>query len=273
MGSGTTTWQEATYGPQRALSLKSRVYVLLCEELGLGRQPKVARLLVDEIVAVVESTLVTAEHLQPGQVHMLAPEVGQGPSWHLRRLEEKKLKGVRLTLIADEDIDRLVAGEPLHRVRRQRLARLVVEAYEQGATLSSSQLAMMTGISAARVSSQLAEHMKETGETLPTRGIVEDCSPAITHKAEIVARHLEGQTTSEIARATNHTPRSVERYVHRFEQVSELVGYLDKEPEPAVIARILGCSERLVAAYLELLPPGQGSTAVDEASQEGGDVA
>lgn len=272
MGSGTTTWQEATYGPQRALSLKSRIYVLLCEELGLGRQPKVARLLVDEILAVVESTLVATDHLQPGQVHLLAPEVGQGPSWRLRRLEEKKLKAVRLTLIADEDIEQLVTGERLHRVRRQRLARLVREAYEQGATLSSSQLAMMTGISAARVSSQLAEHMRETGETLPTRGIVEDCSPAISHKAEIVARHLDGESTSEIARATNHTPRSVERYVHRFEQVRELVGYLDKEPDPAVIARILGCSDHLVAAYLDLLPAGQGKPAA-EASHQGGDVA
>lgn len=254
MGSSMTTWQEATYGPQRALSLKSRLYVLLCEELGLGRQPKVARLLVDEIVAVVSSTLVTDDLLQPGQVVLLAPEVGQGPSWRLRKLEEKKLKTIRLTLIADEDIDRLVAGERLHQVRRQRLVRLVRQAYEQGATLSSSQLAMMTGISAARVSTQLAQYMSETGETLPTRGIIEDCSPAISHKAEIVARHLKGESTSQIAQATDHTPRSVERYVHRFEQVRELVGYLDKDPSSAVIARILGCSERLVAAYLDLIP-------------------
>lgn len=257
MGSGTTTWQEATYGPQRALTLKSRLYVLLREELGLGRQPKVARLLVDEIEAVVESTLVTADHLQPGEVVLLAPEVGQGPSWRLRKLEEKKLRTIRLTLIAAEDIDRLVAGERLHEVRRQRLARLVRQAYEQGTTLSSSQLAMMTGISASRVSSQLAEYMSETGETLPTRGIIEDCSPAISHKAEIVARHLKGECTSEIARATDHTPRSVERYVQRFEQVRELVGYLDKDPSSVVIARILGCSERLVAAYLDLIPPEQ----------------
>lgn len=270
MGSGATTWQEATYGPQRALSLKSRLYVLLCEELGLGRQPKVARLLVEEIVAVVESTLVMADHLQAGQLLLLAPEVGQGPSWRLRRLEEKKLKTVRLTLVASEDIDRLVAGEPLHRVRRQRLARLVREAYEQGATLSSSQLAMVTGISAARVSSQLAEHMAEMGETLPTRGIVEDCSPAISHKAEIVARHLKGEPTSEIARATNHTPRSVERYVQRFEQVRELVSYLDKDPSPTVIARILGCSEHLVAAYLDLLPAEPEEPAAKPSQEEGG---
>jgi len=86
------------------------------------------------------------------------------------------------------------------------------------------------------------------------RGIVEDCSPAVSHKAQIVARHLKGESTSEIARATSHTPRSVERYLRRFEQVREIVRYLDKEPDPPVIARILGCSQRLVQTYLELVP-------------------
>lgn len=273
MGSGQRMWREATYGPQRALSLSSRLYVLLCEELGLGRQPKVARLLVDEIVSVVESTLVRTDHLQPGQVLLLAPEVGQGPSWRLPKLEEKKLKAVRLTLITDDDVDRLIAGEKPHQLRRRRLARLVHEAYEQGATLSYSQLAILTSISAGRVSQQLAEHESETGETLPTRGIVEDCSPAISHKVQIVARHLEGQSTSEIARATNHTPHSVERYLQRFEQVRELVSHLGKDPDTAVIARILGCSERLVSAYLDLLPTTQREKTAAHTSQPDDDMA
>jgi DNA-binding CsgD family transcriptional regulator len=89
---------------------------------------------------------------------------------------------------------------------------------------------------------------------LPLRGIVEDCSPAISHKALIIAKHLEGLSTSEIARQTHHTPRSVERYIRRFEQVRELVRYLGKRPESPLIARILRCSPRLVRTYLELIP-------------------
>lgn len=253
MGNRTTS-REAVFGPQRALSIKSRLFVLLREELGLGRQPKVARLLVDEILAVIEDTLVGVEHLAPGQVLLLAPEIGQGPSWRLRRLEDKKLKALRLTLVAEEDLDRLVAGERHVTVRLERMVRLIHQAYEQGATLTSCQLALLTGVSPARVSEQLRVYCRATGKTLPTRGIIEDCSPAITHKAEIVARHLAGESTAEIAKATQHTPRSVERYLRRFEQVRELVRYLDRDPDAAVIARILGCSERLVRAYLELMP-------------------
>jgi DNA-binding CsgD family transcriptional regulator len=254
MGSPQVSWRERLWGPERSRTLKSRLYTLLRDELGLGRQPKVARLLVDEIAAVVEATLADATAMKPGQIHVLAPEVGQGPSWQGRRLEDKKMKPVVLNLVDQEDVERLVAGEPLRAVRRERLARLTKEAFDQGATLTSCQIAMMTGTSPGLVSAELRTWMAEHGEVLPTRGIIEDCSPAITHKAAIIAHHLEGKTTAEIARATSHTPRSVERYVRRFEQVRELVGYLEHAPEPATIARILGCGEKLVRAYLEMIP-------------------
>jgi hypothetical protein len=234
--------------------LKSRLFVLLRDELGLGRQPKVARLLVDEIITVVEATLVDTTVLRPGQVLVLAPEVGQGPSWTWRKLEDKRLKSVILTLIADEDIDRLLAGERPVRVRERRLVRLAREAYEQGTTLTSCQLALMTGLTPARISGQLREYMRRTGEILPMRGVIEDCSSAVSHKSLVITHHLKGKSTSEISRATCHTPRNVERYIQRFEQVRELARYLDKEPEPVTMARILRCSERLVRTYLELIP-------------------
>ena len=258
MGSPQRSWRETVYGPERARTLKSRLFVLLRDELGLGRQPKVARLLVDEIVEVVQQTLVDASVLGPGQILVLAPEVGQGPSWTWRKLEDKRMKAVPLTLIATEDLERLVAGEKLAEVRLQRMVRLVREAYEQGVTLTSTQLSMMTGVSPGHVSAKLAAYMREHDVVLPTRGIVEDCSPAVTHKAQIIERHLKGESTSEIARATSHTPRSVERYVRRFEQVREIVRYLDRAPEPATIARILSCSEGLVRAYLALIPDEPG---------------
>lgn len=256
MGSGAS-WKEKTYAPQQALTLSSRLFVLLRDELGLGRQPKVARLLVNEILAVVEDTLLTTEMMQPGQLLVLAPEIGQGASWSRGRLEDKRLKAVRLDLVDPDDIKRLAAGEKPFLVRRRRLARMIRQAHEQGALLSSSQLAVISGYSAASVNAHTKAHEKATGEVLPTRGIVEDIGRGTTHKKQIVARHLNGESTSEIARATNHTPRSVERYISRFEQVKELVCYLEKDPDPMVIARILCCSQQLVAEYLELLPRGE----------------
>ena len=253
MGSGASL-HEKTYLPQHALTLSSRLFVLLRDELGLGRQPKVARLLVNEILTVVEDTFLTTEMMGPGQLLVLAPRVGQGASWSRPRLEDKKLKSIRLNLIDPDDIKLLAAGERPFLVRRRRLVRMIKQAYEQGAVLSSSQLAVITAYSVSSVKAHTKAHEKATGEVLPTRGIVEDIGRGTTHKKQIVARHLRGESTSEIARATEHTPRSVERYIRCFEQVRELVSYLEKDPDPVVIARILGCSHQLVSEYLELLP-------------------
>lgn len=271
MGRPKKSWWEYAYGPERDRTLKSRLFVLLRDELGLGQQPKVARLLVDEILAVVESTLVNVAALKPGQLVVLAPEVGQRPSFLRPTVGDKKMKTVILTLIAEEDIDRLVARESQSQVRKQRMVRLLRESFEQGATLTSCQLAVIVSSSVTQVNKQLRQYMQQTGKVLPLRGIVEDCSPGVSHKEMIIKRHLEGQSTSEIARATNHAPNSVERYVRRFEQIHELIGYLGDFPDPTVIARILGCSERLVRTYLALLSDeqrtvgagGQGRSSVE----------
>jgi DNA-binding CsgD family transcriptional regulator len=253
MGSPKKNWREQVFGPERARNIKSQLFVLLRDELGLGKQPKVARLLVDEITNVLNDSLLDISCLKPGQLLTLAPEIGQGPSWHAKRLEDKKMKAVILDLLDPDDIEALAKGEPLPDVRGQRMVRLVKQAFEQGTTLTACQLALMTGISPGSVSNSLNAYMKSHDTILPMRGIIEDCSPAVSHKALIIARHLQGESTSEIARATDHTPHSVERYVRRFEQVRELVKYLDKSPEPETIARILGCSRKLVETYLSLL--------------------
>ena len=253
MGAHRKTTREATYGPQRHLTLKSRLFVLLRDELGLGRQPKIAQLLCDEIVSLVDECFVTEDQLRLGQVLVLAPEAGQGNSFRMG-LDQLRMRPVRLTLLVPEDIAALTAGKTHLEVRMTRMARMVHEAFDQGACLTTSQLGLLVGMSPATVASQINRYHEEHGEFLPLRGIVEDCSPATTHKVEIVRLHLEGLTTSEIAERTHHNPKSVERYLRRFNQVREFVRYTDKTPDPAVVARILGIGEKLARSYLELIP-------------------
>jgi hypothetical protein len=253
MGKVKKTTRMAIYGPQRHLTLKSRLFVLLRDELGLGRQPKIAQLLCDEIVEAVDECFVTEDQVKVGQVLVLAPEQGQGSSFR-HGLDQVKLRPVRLTLLVPEDIEALAKGVSHEEVRMVRMARMIREAYEQGACLSTSQLGLLVGVSPATVATRIRRYHNEHDELLPLRGIVEDCSSAITHKEVIVELHLKGLTTSEIALKTNHSPKSVERYVRRFNQVREFVQYLDKAPDPVVVARILGIGEKLARAYLQLLP-------------------
>jgi DNA-binding CsgD family transcriptional regulator len=254
MGAHRKTSREATYGPQRHLTLKSRLFTLLRDELGLGRQPKIAQLLCDEIATVVDECFVSEEQLRIGQALVLAVEQGQGNSFRTG-LDQVRSRPVRLTLLTPEDISALATGEKHHEVRMRRIARMVKEAFDQGACLTTSQLGLLLGLSPAVVGAHIRAYHQKHEELLPIRGVVEDCSSAVTHKAEIVRLHLLGHTTSEIAEKTHHNPKSVERYLRRFNQVRECVRYFDKTPEPAILARILGIGEKLARAYLELLPP------------------
>ena len=259
MGAHRKTVREATYGPQRHLTLKSRLFVLLRDELGLGRQPKIAQLLCDEIVSLVDECFVTEDQLRLGQALVLAPETGQGNSFRYG-LDQLRMRAVRLTLLTPEDVAALATGASHLEVRMTRMARMVHEAFDQGACLTTSQLGLLVGLSPATVANQIRRYHEEHGELLPLRGIVEDCSSATTHKVEIVRLHLEGLATSEISEKTHHTPKSVERYLRRFNQVREFVRYLDKTPDPTVIARILGIGEKLARAYLDLLPEDDSPT-------------
>jgi transposase-like protein len=256
MGQTRKTSRQATYGPQRHLTLKSRLFVLLRDELGLGRQPKIAQLLCDEIVLLVDQCFVTEDQMKVGQVLVLAPEHGQSNSFRYG-LDQIKLRTVRLTLLVPSDIEALVRGVSHDEVRMVRMARMVREAFEQGACLSTSQLGLLMGIHPGTVAARVRRYHEEHDELLPLRGIVEDCSSATTHKEQIVRLHLEGMTTSEIAAKTNHSPKSVERYVRRFNQVRELIRYLDKETDPTIVARILCIGEKLARAYLELIPENE----------------
>lgn len=259
MGAHRKTSREATYGPQRHLTLKSRLFTLLRDELGLGRQPKIAQLLCDEIATVVDECFVSEDQLRIGQALVLAVEQGQGNSFRYG-LDQVRTRPVRLTLLTPEDVAALAAGEKHHEVRMRRIVRMVKEAFDQGACLTTSQLGLLLGISPAVVGGHIRAYHEAHDELLPIRGVVEDCSSATTHKTEIVRLHLLGYTTSEIAEKTHHNPKSVERYLRRFNQVRECVRYFDKPPEPAILARILGIGERLARAYLELLPPDERPT-------------
>lgn len=243
---------EKTFSPQLALTVKNRMLTLLREELGLGRQPKVARLLVDELFAIVDECYRAAGAIRPGQVVLLAPQVGTGPRRE-QTMEQIPLVPVCVTLVCHEDIELLAAGKLPAEMRVRKLCRMAQEAYEQGGTLSTVQLAVLTGIALPVVKRELQNHREQTGEFIPQRGIVEDMGPAVTHKALIVRLHLQGFSITEIARKTNHAPSSIERYIGRFNQIKELLQYMGNDPDPHIIGRIVRCGPRLVKAYLVLI--------------------
>lgn len=155
---------------------------------------------------------------------------------------------VSLTLIHPADAKVLHdSGSPS--LRRVRLARLCEEAYRQGAVLSHEDLTVLLGVEASTVR-RLVRACAEEGEPPPTRGLVEDIGPTVSHKEQVLRLYFRGLLPARIAARTGHALGSVERYLGDFARVAEL---RRRGATLETTVRITGMSPALVRRYLELL--------------------
>jgi hypothetical protein len=173
-----------------------------------------------------------------------------------KRTEDYKAKTVYLPLVEMSDIELRMhhrkgvrndnwVGSDLR--ERAQMVRLLKSAYEQGTSLTISELAVMMN----RSLSVIGKHVKQyyathPEETLPLRGYIYDQGSNPTHKALICTLHERGENEADIARKTQHQLKSVGRYISHYTRVKQLMerGLGDRE-----IAHILGIGERVVFEY------------------------
>jgi len=173
-----------------------------------------------------------------------------------KRTEDYKAKTVYLPLVEMSDIELRMhhrkgvrndnwVGSDLR--ERGQMVRLLKSAYEQGTSLTISELAVMMN----RSLSVIGKHVKQyyathPEETLPLRGYIYDQGSNPTHKALICTLHERGENEADIARKTQHQLKSVGRYISHYTRVKQLMerGLGNRE-----IAHILGIAERVVFEY------------------------
>jgi hypothetical protein len=155
---------------------------------------------------------------------------------------------VRLTVVAQEDIQAISDGWGALARRDLRVRRLAHEAYAQGGVLSELDLSLVTGYTDGGVSAAVIR-LRKAGEILPIRGYVADMGSWPTHKATIIRLYLDGLTTPEIASRTYHSKRSVDRYIEGFERVRLLDARHPREELPL----LTGLAPRVAAQYLAIL--------------------
>jgi len=164
-----------------------------------------------------------------------------------KTMAQTRQQAVVLTMLAPEDCATYGQGAPT--LMRQRLVRWLTEAKDQGALLTTADLAFVCGASCGTVERRIREHEKQTGTLLPLRGTVHDASSKLSHKARIVELYLSGKLPGEIARMTDHSLEAVENYLRTFVLVRELAERYDAE----TISRLLRRGARVVRQYLDLL--------------------
>jgi hypothetical protein len=183
--------------------------------------------------------------LSNGEISYEAVSADEPAGKHIRLARKKNVRLKLLDFNTDLDV---LAEYGTAGVRRHRLARITRQAYEQGALLSYEDIAMLLTTSPATVKRD-TRMLNQSGKFIVTRGSKLDMGPGISHKTIIIDYYLKDYTFTEIERITNHSERSVKRYLADFVQIITLHKQGFKRNQIRLIAQK---SDRLIREYLEL---------------------
>lgn len=209
---------------------------------------KVIEILSGDLLTWLKELNINAQTLAPGQTVWLAVDVDDKHHPH-KRMEDTRLIPVKLTIHSSEDIDLLLNPKiKLRDVIKHKIARLLTEAYSQGGVLTQTDLSVLLNVSRSRVVTYIAEYQKEYSTDLPYRGKVHDIGPAVSHKAAIVELMVKGHATPEVAKKTNHSIESCDRYIKDYKRVVKL----GKSYSLLEISTLTGLSEGLIKEYITL---------------------
>ena len=213
---------------------------------GLDCSPFEASAILDAVYRVYAPYFETSGTLKPGQILFQVISVEAGPS---TRLAESKQVTVTLTFDAGQQDLEVREKYGIPSLRRCRMERMALEAFQQGGLLTLEDLANRLLNCGQRTLSRDLDVLRSEGVVLPLRSIIKDMGRSISHRALIVEEWLKGKEYSEISRNTHHSVPSVQHYVGKFKRVIALVeeGY-----DIDAIAFLVKVSAPLAESYHQL---------------------
>jgi hypothetical protein len=138
--------------------------------------------------------------------------------------EKRRYKPVSLSLVTDDEVSMFENNCPVQQIRQNVMARMIKEAYQQGAVLSTRDLSLLLVSAGSWLSHQRIEYEKKHQTILPHTGVIHDMGTTLTHKRIIIYKHVvEKKDPSVVARETNHSQQAVDRYLKDFNRIKTLV--------------------------------------------------
>ena len=177
----TATNRQRTFSPLQDKELESVLLRLFIDEFGYDNKVIFAQAIVRRILEILEAFMKPRSLLKPGQLLWMAV-ANDGKKHAGQRMRDIPQVPVVLDLITKEDLQALADGQKYIDVRRQRNARLLKQAFEQGGVLSQSDLASMILVSNKSLGEDIRHVQKEEGRLLPYRGTVHDLGRSLTHE-------------------------------------------------------------------------------------------
>jgi hypothetical protein len=241
-------------------SFKQAIIHLLETDYGLLGSGRVLALLAEDLQQVADQFYPPPQHLQSGWL-LFTGTKACGPKPHPgQNGGDHQLVTLPWPVLLTEDIQALAdlpPGQAGRAARSQltqnRLVRLVEYGWSHPlgpVLLTTTDLALMVGLTPSQVGRLLAQARLASAKPLPTKGYFFDQGAAPSHKADIIALYEQGLDEADIARQAQHAQSSVGRYLRDYERVKLL---LRRQVPSEEIASLTGLQPSVVKAYVQLI--------------------
>jgi hypothetical protein len=202
--------------------------------------------LTDELIKILDKMLPLKDHLKPGQIVWNAVDIRT-------RADSKnpKFVPVILTLISEQDIEKLTKAVPMSQIRDHAIARIEKESHSQGGLLSMRDIGLFTWRHTGCISKYRKNYEKEHGEILPNTGSLQDMGSCISHKVMILEKIvIDKKDPYTVAKETKHSMRAVDRYQKDFYRVKYCY---DDGKDIDFTSRATDLNKFVVKEYFDLL--------------------
>ena len=208
--------------------------------------PVVRENIADALIDLFNSLCPESSRLKPGQIVWNALDKRTRAD-----SEKRRYKPVILSLVTDDEVSMFEKGSSVSTIRKNVMARMIKEAYQQGAVLSTRDLSLLLIFSASALSHQRIEYEKEHNTVLPHTGVIHDMGTTLTHKRIIIYKHVvEKKDPSIVARETNHSQLAVDKYLKDFIRVKTLV---NDDKDINFIHHTTNISRLVIQQYLQII--------------------
>jgi hypothetical protein len=208
--------------------------------------PVVRENIANALIDLFNSLCPESSRLKPGQIVWNALDKRTRAD-----SENRRYKPVILSLVTDNEVSMFETGSSVSMIRKNVMVRMIREAYQQGAVLSTRDLSLLLVSHAAHLSQLRIEYEEEHQTILPHTGVIHDMGTTITHKRIIIYKHVvEKKDPSIVARETNHSQPAVDKYLKDFNRVKTLVN--DKK-DIDFIHHTTNMSRQVIKQYLQII--------------------
>lgn len=215
-------------------------------EFGNSFGPIVRENIACALIDLLDSICPESPRLKPGQIVWNALDKRtRGDS------DNRKYKPVILSLITDDEVTMFEKDVPVATIRKKVMARMIREAYRQGAVLSTRDLSLILVHNPSGLSHQRIAYEKEHKTVLPHAGVIHDMGTTVTHKRMIIYKHVvEKKDPTVVARETNHTQPAVDKYIKDFNRVKTLV---NDNKDIDFIHQTTNMSRQVIKQYFQII--------------------